>query len=278
METKIRHRRLIVNADDFGKDAQTNAAVEKAHREGILTSASLMVNEETTDDAVKIARANPELAVGLHLTLLFDKPALSMDVIPDLIDPQTRRLRRTPVRSGFNYYFKRRIKSQLEAEISAQINRYKSTGLRLDHLNGHLHFTQHPVVFNIILSNARSWGITAMRLMREPLLLNLRIARGRLLARIAEAFTFACLSKWCENKLKSSGIKYTDRVFGLLQNRNVDSDYLINLLERLPAGVSEIYSHPSLDTFRHELSALLNPRAHKIICEREIKLITYQQI
>ncbi|MGC8744325.1 MAG: hopanoid biosynthesis-associated protein HpnK [Verrucomicrobiia bacterium] len=278
MKTDIRQKRLIVNSDDFGKDAQTNAAVEKAHREGILTSASLMVNEETTDDAVKIARSNPQLGIGLHLTLLFDKPALAPNIIPDLIEPESGRLRKTPVKAGFNYYFKKRVKSQIEAEIKAQVHKFKSTGLKLDHLNGHLHFTQHPVVFKIILENACNWGVTAMRLMREPLLINLKIGEGRLLSRIVEALTFACLSRWCEKQLKSAGIKYTDRVFGLLQNGKVDSDYLINLLNRLPDGVSEVYAHPSTDRFRHELAALVNPLVRKIICEKKIKLITYQDI
>ena len=62
--------RLIVNADDFGLSPSVNAAVIRAHREGILTSASLMVNEPGFDEAVKLAQENPRLGVGLHLTLL----------------------------------------------------------------------------------------------------------------------------------------------------------------------------------------------------------------
>ena len=63
-------RRLIVNADDFGRSAAINQAVIRAHREGILTTASLMVNEPAFEEAVALARANPKLGVGLHLTLL----------------------------------------------------------------------------------------------------------------------------------------------------------------------------------------------------------------
>lgn len=278
MESERTDIRLIVNADDFGKTAQINAAVEKAHRDGILTSASLMVNEAETNGAVAIARSNPKLGVGLHLTLLFDRPALPPDSIPDLVD-ENGMLKKTPVSSGFNCFFKKRLKSQLESEIKAQIEKFKATGLKLDHINGHLHFNMHPVVFNILLENAKRWGINAMRLMREPLIINLQIARGRLLGRIAEALTFYCLSKWCESKLKSAGIKYPERVFGLLQNRNVDSEYLKKLIQRLPCGVSEIYSHPSTEAqFARELEALVNPEVRKIICEREIKLITYQEI
>src|SRR5437588_7983476 len=67
---RSRPRRLIINADDFGRSAAINQAVIRAHREGVLTSASLMVNEPAFDEAVQLARENPKLGVGLHLTLL----------------------------------------------------------------------------------------------------------------------------------------------------------------------------------------------------------------
>ena len=79
-------RRLIVNADDFGLSHSVNAAVIHAHREGILTTASLMVNEPGFDEAVKLARENPKLGVGLHLTLLMGHAALSPDKIPGLVN------------------------------------------------------------------------------------------------------------------------------------------------------------------------------------------------
>ena len=70
-------RRLVVNADDFGRSQSINQAVVRAHREGILTSASLMVNEPFADEAVALARANPGLGVGLHLTLVCGASALA---------------------------------------------------------------------------------------------------------------------------------------------------------------------------------------------------------
>ena len=79
-------RRLIVNADDFGRSASINQAVIRAHREGILTTASLMVNEPAVEEAVALARENPELGVGLHLTLLCGHSALPPEQIPGLVD------------------------------------------------------------------------------------------------------------------------------------------------------------------------------------------------
>ena len=79
-------RRLIVNADDFGRSSSINEAVIRAHREGILTTASLMVNEPACEEAVALAKENPRLAVGLHLTLLCGHSALSPEKISGLIN------------------------------------------------------------------------------------------------------------------------------------------------------------------------------------------------
>src|ERR1041385_5459776 len=79
-------RRLIVNADDFGRSHSINEAVIRAHREGILTSASLMVNEPSCAEAVEFAKQNPNLGVGLHLTLLMGHSALPPKEIPGLVN------------------------------------------------------------------------------------------------------------------------------------------------------------------------------------------------
>src|SRR4051794_31627558 len=81
-------RRLIVNADDFGLSHSINEAVIKAHRQGILTTGSLMVNEPACDAAVALARENPRLGVGLHLSLLCGRSALSPEKIPGLVNQQ----------------------------------------------------------------------------------------------------------------------------------------------------------------------------------------------
>src|SRR6187549_3013840 len=97
-------RRLIVNADDFGRSRSINEAVVRAHREGILTTASLMVNEPACADAVALARQNPRLGVGLHLTLLCGHSALPPERIPGLVD-EAGRFSDHPAAVGFRYFF-----------------------------------------------------------------------------------------------------------------------------------------------------------------------------
>jgi predicted glycoside hydrolase/deacetylase ChbG (UPF0249 family) len=91
-------RRLIVNADDFGASTAVNQAVIRAHREGILTTASLMVNEPGFAEAVSLARENPRLGVGLHLTLLQGHAALPPEKIPGLVNACGEFLRPPPAR------------------------------------------------------------------------------------------------------------------------------------------------------------------------------------
>src|ERR1041384_2733884 len=97
-------RRLIVNADDFGRSHSINQAVIRAHREGILTSASLMVNEPDAVEAIALAKANPKLGVGLHLTLLCGRCALPPEKIPGLVNARGE-FDESPVRVGMHYFF-----------------------------------------------------------------------------------------------------------------------------------------------------------------------------
>src|SRR6059058_2925032 len=97
-------RRLIVNADDFGRSTAINAAVIRAHQEGILTTASLMVNEPGFQEAVELARQNPRLGIGLHLTLLCGHSALPAAEIPGLVNSQGE-LTSNPPGAGLRYFF-----------------------------------------------------------------------------------------------------------------------------------------------------------------------------
>ena len=62
-------RRVIVNADDFGRSRGINKGVAIAHSDGIVTSASLMVRWPASAEAAELARSMPTLSVGLHLDL-----------------------------------------------------------------------------------------------------------------------------------------------------------------------------------------------------------------
>ena len=270
-------RRLIVNADDFGRTASINQAVIRAHREGILTTTSLMVNEPACEEAVALARENPKLGVGLHLTLLCGHSALPPEQIPGLANAKGE-FTTNPPGAGFRYFFQHSLREPLRREIHAQFQRFHATGLPLDHVNGHLHLHLHPTVFRILMADAAQLGIKRLRLTFDPLRLNLRLASGHFAYRVLHAAIFHSLSARARPVLAQRGIRHTDAVFGLLQNARVDEDYVNRLLPQLPAGDSELYSHPSLDEFKNEFDALISPRAQEQVRKLGIKLIRYQDL
>jgi chitin disaccharide deacetylase len=270
-------RRLIVNADDFGRSPSINEAVVRAHRAGILTSASLMVNEMAASEAVRLARENPQLGVGLHLALAGGWPALPRERIPNLAGLDGR-FSEHPVRTGWRYFFRSQCREELRAEIEAQFAKFRATGLILDHVNGHLNMHLHPVVLGILLENAPAWSIRAMRLTRDPFFLNARLASGQWGYRISHALIYGMLSSWARPRLARKGVRHTAAVFGLLQNGRVDGAYVEKLLRRLPGGDLELYSHPSLDQFRSELDALTDPATRKLAQELGIQLVRYQDL
>ena len=270
-------RRLIVNADDFGRSRSVNEAVVRAHREGILTTASLMVNEPGFDEAVKLAKENPRLGAGLHLTLLLGHPALPPEKIPGLVNARGE-FSNSPAGAGMNYFFKRGLRGQLRAEIHAQFEKFHATGLPLDHVNGHLHLHLHPVIFNILMEDAEKLGIRHLRLTRDCFSRSRKISRGHFFYKIFHAAIFAMLSGRARKTLGQKNIRHTQITFGLLQNARVDEDYILKLLPELPPGDSELYSHPSLDEFKHEFDALVSPRVKEQINQLGIELIRYQDL
>jgi len=270
-------RRLIVNADDFGRSSAINDAVVRAHREGILTSASLMVNEPACNEAVALARENPKLGVGLHLTLACGKSALPPEKIPGLVN-RPGEFGNQPVAVGMRYFFNRGLQAQLRDEIHAQFETFRATGLPLDHVNGHLHLHLHPAIFHILMEDAASLGIRHLRLTREPFWMDMPLAEGNRLHRSKDAAIFFFLSWRAQSALRRAKIRHTQRVFGLLQTTRVSESYLLKLLAILPPGDSELYSHPSLEESRHELDALISPRVREQVEKRGIQLVRYQDL
>jgi hopanoid biosynthesis associated protein HpnK len=270
-------RRLIVNADDFGLSPSVNEAVVRAHREGILTTASLMVNEPGFDEAVKLAKENPRLGVGLHLTLLMGHAALPPEKIPGLVNARGE-FSHSSVGVGVRYFFQRRLREPLRAEIHAQFEKFHATGLPLDHVNGHLHLHLHPVIFKILMDDAAQLRIRHLRLTRDCLAGSRRLSRGHLLYKVSHAAIFEFLSGRAKKVLSAKKIRHAQITFGLLQDSRVDEEYVLKLLPELPAGDSELYAHPSLDRFQHEFDALVSPQVKALVSRLGIQLIRHQDL
>lgn len=235
---------LIINADDFGISNCVNSAVISGWQDGLLTSASLMVTGDAFDEAVLLARRNPGLQVGLHLTLVQGRSAAVHRGFPCLTDREGN-FPNDPLFAGMRMFFLKPLKKQLAEEIEAQIVRFIATGLPLSHLDGHLNIHMHPTVFAILCRLMPKYGISTFRLSRERLRSELRLSAERTVGKSVEALVFGRLAKLCLPELEMRGIGFTEEVKGLLNSGRITEDYLLSALDTLQGGLTEIYLHPS---------------------------------
>ncbi|MER2196739.1 hopanoid biosynthesis-associated protein HpnK, partial [Methylobacterium brachiatum] len=204
-------KRLVVTADDFGLSLEVNEAVEQAHRGGILTAASLMVSAPAAADAVARAKRMPSLRVGLHLVLVEAWPTLPAAQLPDLTDADGL-MRADMARVGLDLARKPAARRQLAAEITAQFEAYRATGLPLDHVNAHKHFHVHPLIAGAVLRIGRDYNMRAIRVPREPRQL---LRRAEASARPRPALDIAPWSALLAVRARQAGLLIPDRTLGL---------------------------------------------------------------
>lgn len=285
-------RRLLVSGDDFGAAPEVNAGIVRAHRDGILTGTSLMVTGEAVADAVQLARASPGLSVGLHLVLAQDRPAAPPAEIPRLLG-RDGRFGDQPVWNGLRYawaWCSRAGRAQLRREVEAQLERFAVTGLPLAHVDGHLNMHLHPMVLPMLCELAPRYGIRVMRLTREDVGTALRWDRRHALRKVAEGAVFRVLAAYAAPRLAAAGIRAPDRIYGMHQTGHVDEAYLLWLIPRLPAGLSEVYCHPAARPpaalvryqpgYDHEgeLAALMSPRVRAALAAAGVALTTTRHL
>ncbi|MCC7411686.1 MAG: hopanoid biosynthesis-associated protein HpnK [Gammaproteobacteria bacterium] len=235
--------RLIVTADDFGASVNVNEAVELAHRHGTLSAASLMVAATAATDAVRRARALPSLRVGLHLVVVDGRPMLPPARVPDIVDAAGF-LPAPGVGTGVRFFFHGRARAQLRAEIRAQFEAFRATGLPLDHVNAHHHMHLHPTVLTLMLEIGREFGLKAVRVPYEPPLLASRAAGTHSIGRATIAFGLGPWIWLLRRRLRRAGVASNDQVLGLGDSGHIDAALLTRFIEMLPDGVTEIYCHP----------------------------------
>ena len=269
----MRHAdRLIVTADDFGLAAPVNEAVEIAHREGILSAASLMVGAPAAADALRRARRMPGLRVGLHLVLVDGRPMLPRGCIPGLVD-RDGQLRRDLGALSVALACSESLRRQLAAEIETQFEAFRATGLALDHVNAHRHFHLHPVVCRLVLQIGRAFGLRALRVPFEPVE-TVRRAGGR--ARSVRAET--TMSMHLRHRAAGAAVIMPDALLGLRWSGALTPPRLAALLRVRPPGLVEVYTHPATGTsfdgaapgyrYRDELDALCDPACRESLGSR----------
>jgi predicted glycoside hydrolase/deacetylase ChbG (UPF0249 family) len=242
------NKQLIVTADDFGLTDGVNRAVVRAHREGVVTCASLMVNSPAFESAVELARQNPSLDIGLHLDLTNKPFALAL----------------------------RPHKLDLEREVRTQIEKALGTGLDITHLDGHKHVHIIPAVLKVIRAVAPKYGIRAIRRMNAKTAGITSLLRRNPEARVTiiQQYIFAKGARLAWRFCQPNAMAGPDRFYGIAETGFLDLEAFANIIQDLGVGVHEVMCHPGyLDAdLRHQPTRLLSQR------ERELEMLTSQEI
>jgi chitin disaccharide deacetylase len=230
-----------------------------------------MVGAPGTSAAVELAHRLPRLKVGLHLALVDAKPVLPPSTVPDLVDERGR-FRATIALAGAAMFFLPHVRRQMRAEVRAQFEAFRATGLTLDHVTAHKHFHLHPSILSAILELAEEFGAPAVRAPVEPRSVLTRIEGAR---PGLTASALAPLARVQRARLKRAGVAAPDQVFGLAWSGAMIPSRLQGLIAHLPEGVTEIYTHPATASgfagaapgyrYEEELAALTSPELRRQI-------------
>jgi hopanoid biosynthesis associated protein HpnK len=271
-------RYLVINADDFGISQSVNEAIIQAHQKGCLTSTSLMITAEAAGEAIKLAKANPSLNVGLHLVLGGGKSYLQHSEIPHLVD-KGQNFSSWTTWASLNYQFNPKVKAELEAEIRAQLEAFAQSGLIMTHLDSHYHHHINPTVMGIILKLAQEFSIPTIRLPYEEIDINLQVEPSGRLQKTIGGKIFSMLRHSQQKHLQALGIPYLDRVYGLLQTGKITEQYLLSLLPLMQGNLVELYLHPDLlGRGSFELEALVSEKVKEAIVKAGFQLVGFNEV
>lgn len=286
--SRSRRRFVTINGDDFGFSSGVNQGIIKAHEQGVLTSTSLMVTGDAFEEAIALAKTHPNLAVGLHLVLGCGKAVLPPHQIPHLVD-SAGYFSSDSVKAGLRYQFSQGARRELQLEIRAQLETFRQSGLQLSHVDGHLHMHCHPVVLRSLVELADEFNIKVIRLPWEELSFTLNLDRRDLLTKLIWWGVFTGLRRYGERLLNSKGIRFGDRVYGLLQSGRMSEEYLLGLIPQIQADFVEIYSHPAIAISGEplngppgvgeiELAATLSDRVRETLAANGFELTNYHKL
>ena len=280
-------KHLIVNADDFGLHFAVNRGIIEGYRKGCIRSTSLIAAGAAAEEAAALARENPGLGVGLHLTLVAERPVLPPEKIPSLVDDDGRLL---PDHTAFirRYMAGGVCMEELHAECEAQILRARQMGVRLTHIDSHQHLHVLPGVSRLVLALAKEYGFSKMRFPAEAFLFKggFPASVGRYIAKCG----LTVCARMAKREMHQAGMATPDAFFGMLAGGNMLLAYFLAILRALPDGVSEIMVHPGTDNrvlediyhwhyhWEEELASVTSDEAQNYVETHGIRLISYEEL
>ena len=286
-------KNLIVNADDLGWTEGVNRGIAEAHRNGIVTSASLLANGVAFASGVELARSTPGLGVGVHLNLSDGAPVAEPEAVSSLVN-DSGQFDGSPESLLLRIAKRDVMLREVEQEWDAQIEKVKSAGIQPTHLDGHKHVHMLPGLFEIALRLAKRYGIGAIRVAHEASSLRAALSTGdeanatTVLKQGVQARGLKLLARDAREQAERAGISTADYFCGIAQTGEMTKEGVARLLRNLPDGTTELMSHPGyadqdlqntatrLQASRQtELEILTDMEIRNIVASQGIRLIDY---
>ncbi len=270
-----------------------NEGIIRAHRDGILTSATLMANGPAFDDAVERAHANPKLGIGCHLVLTGGFSVAPSEEIPSLADAEGRLPRSLGALVARVSVGSVRT-NEIERELRAQLEKIRRAGIGLSHVDTHKHTHVHPRVMGAVGRVAQEFGITRVRNPIENLGDSWRTARSEnapLVGNMAASLSVKAVGSWFNAIARKYGLRSPEHFLGLAITGRVSAAALCRLIDTLPEGRTEIMVHPGIydaelvnsgsrlqQQRQTELDGLLAPESRRAIESNAVRLISYREL
>lgn len=278
-------KQLIINADDFGRHELINRAVKIAYEKGCLRSATIMAGGIAFDDAVKTAKNLPNLGVGIHLTLANGNPILPPNKIPSLVTADG--IFHDNHAAFLKLYLQGKINlDEVRAELSAQIEKVKRANLNLTHVDSHQHLHHVPKIIDIVLKLADAAGIHAIRISDTKIFEGHFGGVGQFIGRVG----LASLAKFAASKAHKKKFLSPNHFTGIVAGESVTENFMLNLLENLREGTTEVMLHPGTDNsilknfcawehnFEEELNSVTSPKVLKLLEEKNISVVNFSAL
>jgi predicted glycoside hydrolase/deacetylase ChbG (UPF0249 family) len=228
---------LVVNADDFGMSAAISRGIVRAHREGIVTSTSLLGNTADLPRVRAMLAEVPTLGVGVHLALCGGRPVAQPDSIASLVTPEGT----LPARGQdfITAWAKGRVvPAEIERELDAQVARVRDAGIAVDHLDTHHHLGFLPAVGRAVEAVARRHGIAGIRsAVERPTLAWVTDPRRGLEAGMIT------LSAWLTRR-QLGALRHGPQSWGYVEAGHLDEIRILEIVGRLGPGPHELICHP----------------------------------
>ncbi len=275
------HKKLVINADDFGFTEKINRGILNTHQNGILTSTSLMANGVAFEQAISMAKDYPDLAVGIHLVLLEEQPILPVQKVPSLINNNGTFF--LDFRQFIKEFYLKRIKlAEVEDELRAQFSKVLDAGIRISHIDSHQHLHILPPILKIVIQLALEFNIQWMRSAYDQF--------TPMPGFTGKGFSF--LAKMAKRKILASGLNTCDYFLGTGYSGKLTEKSLQKILKMIPDGISEIMCHPGEEDeqlrqryeskwgcgWKGEQDALISNQVKRLMATQGIVLTNYQRL